>query len=116
MKFHSHNELPIDTNMTSYRGEIDISYYELCELFGPPLKEGFDDYKSDAEWHVQFENGAVATIYNWKNGRNYCGSDGLNVEAITEWHVGGHSADVMQLVRQVVREDVTGSATVLPLP
>lgn len=116
MKYHTHNELPIDINMTSYRGQIETSYYELCELFGPPMKDGFDDCKTDAEWNICFESGVVATIYNWKNGRNYLGSDGLDVEQITEWNVGGHSADAIQLVRQVVREDVTGRATALPLP
>lgn len=117
MKYCTHNELPIDTNHTSYKGEIDISYCELCELFGPPLKEGFDDCKSDAEWRIKFENGTIATIYNWKNGRNYCGPlNGLDVEEITEWNVGGHSIDAIQLVRQVIRQDITGMATALPLP
>jgi hypothetical protein len=31
----------------------------------------------------------VATIYNWKNGKNYCGEMGEPVEKMTYWHIGG---------------------------
>ena len=75
---------------TSLKGYISVDYSTLVEVFGPPHSDG-DGYKVDAEWMLQFSNGVVATIYNWKNGQNYCGEDGLLVEDITEWHVGGKS-------------------------
>lgn len=71
----------------SYRvGEIDISYSKLVELFGK--HDCFDNYKSDAEWIVKYGN-EVFTIYNYKDGKNYLGEDGKNVEEIRDWYIGG---------------------------
>lgn len=47
--------------------------------------------KVDAEWNIKFEDGTVATIYNWKNGKNYLGDVGLELMDIRRWHVGGYS-------------------------
>ena len=76
-----------DANGTSLAGHIDISYAELVERLGPSTET--DGYKVDAEWLLRFEDGTVATIYNYKTGRNYLGSDGLAVEDIRDWHIGG---------------------------
>lgn len=73
---------------TSLQGHITATYDELVELFGKP-HDFFDDFKCDAEWYVEFDDGTVATIYNWKNGRNYNGPDAPAVEAITAWNIGG---------------------------
>ena len=117
MKYFTHNQLSIDTNYTSFQGSLRAQYPELVYVFGKPLPDGeFDNYKSDAEWHVQFKDGQVATIYNWKNGRNYCGPDAPATEDITEWNIGGKTRDVVQRIHSLVRGDVTGTATILPLP
>ena len=76
-------------NGTCLQGYINTSYRDLVECFGEPHCDG-DGYKVDAEWMLRFEDGTVATIYNWKDGKNYCGEDGLAVEDITEWHIGGY--------------------------
>lgn len=60
-------------------------YSELVDLFGEPA-EG-DGYKVDARWVIEFEDGQVFTIYNWKNGPNY-GED-RKVKDINFWHIGG---------------------------
>jgi hypothetical protein len=78
-----------NSNGTSLQGYINTSYADLVACFGEP-DEHYDDYKSDANWDITFADGVCATIYNWKDGRNYCGADGLDVEDITEWHIGGH--------------------------
>ena len=57
-----------------------------------------DEYKTDVNWGLEFEDGTIATIYNWKNGKNYCGERGLPVEDITEWHIGGHEPRVASWV------------------
>ena len=109
MKFNTHNIDSINTNMTHLQGCITATYAQLVSTFGEPLKEGFDDYKCDAEWVVQFEDGTVATIYNWKNGINYCGSeDGIPTEQITDWRIGGHSnlAVEVDYVQQALKEGV----------
>ena len=73
---------------TSLQGEINVAYAELKKKFGMPGLLA-DCYKMDAHWAVLFNDGTVATIYNWKNGKNYKGARGTPKTRITEWHVGG---------------------------
>lgn len=87
MNYATHNDQEVDIDGTHFMGYVRASYDELVSLFGQPTDS--DGYKVDAEWHVLFRDGAVATIYNWKNGRNYLGEDGTPVQRITEWNVGG---------------------------
>ena len=84
------NDNSIDIGGTSYAGIVTANYSLLVERFGQP-SDSFDNYKSDAEWQIEFEDGSVATIYNWKDGKNYLGPDGLPIEDITEWHIGGRA-------------------------
>ena len=65
-------------------------YDDLVRIFGQPSKG--DGYKVDAEWTLQTPFG-VATIYNYKDGKNYIGEDGLRVDQIDTWHVGGTSKE-----------------------
>jgi len=78
----------------SLQGYINISYAKLVEALGEPGES--DGYKTDAEWSVEFVGGDIASIYNYKDGRNYLGEEGLAVEDITEWHIGGTSKDVVR--------------------
>lgn len=75
-----------DPSGTSLQGYLYSSYKNIVKVYGLPL-EG--DYKTDAEWIIKWEDGLIGTIYNWKNGKNYLGEDGLEVEDITEWNIGG---------------------------
>jgi hypothetical protein len=106
MQFITHNEDDsIITNMTCLRGHITTSYANLVDVFGEPMKDGFDDYKSDAEWIVQFEDGLVATIYNYKNGINYCGSEqGTPTHMIKDWNIGGHDVAVVTYIKDALKE------------
>lgn len=105
MQFITHNEDDsISTNMTCLRGHITSTYANLVDVFGEPMKDGFDDYKSDAEWVVQFEDGLVATIYNYKNGMNYCGSEGTPTHRITDWNIGGHDTAVVAHIIDALKE------------
>lgn len=93
-----------DINMTSLQGYIHTSYADLVGCFGEPSSDG-DGYKVDAEWEITFADGVVATIYNWKDGPNYCGEAGTPVEFIREWHIGGHrGTDVEGRVKEVINE------------
>lgn len=86
IKFTTHNDNYIQTSGTHLIGHVSTSYQKLVETFGHPLK---GDYKTDAEWDIQFSDGMVATIYNWKNGKNYCGEDGFELHEVDGWHIGG---------------------------
>jgi len=87
-EYKTHNDTKIKVDGTYMHGRIYADYPDLVEKFGPPIIHGDGD-KTDAEWALEFEDGTVATVYNWKNGINYCGADGKPVEHITEWNVGG---------------------------
>ena len=105
LDFETHNETEVRTNGTCLQGYINAHYYDLLEKFGEPSTHG-DGYKTDAEWLVEFEDGTVATVYNWKNGFNYCGTDGTPVEYITEWNVGGkHGTEAVNKIRLVLEQE-----------
>ena len=87
---------------TSLKGYVYADYSTLVEVFGEPAG-CYDDYKSDCAWDLVI-NGTVCTIYNYKDGQNYCGEDGLLVEDITEWHIGGHSRLAEQLVEGAIEQ------------
>jgi len=78
---------------TCYQATIEASYKDLVETWGEPSKG--DGYKTEAEWVIRLPNsGKVITIYNYKNSRSW-GAEYPDVTEVTEWHVGGHSADVV---------------------
>lgn len=88
-------------NGTSLKGYVDADYFDLVDCFGTPTSDG-DGYKVDAEWLLNFSDGTVATIYNYKDGMNYCGEAGLPVEDITDWHVGGHTPKALRNVEAML--------------
>lgn len=81
INFVTHNQDPnIEIAGTAHTGSINATYAELCAVFGPPIKET-ERPKVHAEWHVQFGDGVVGTIYDWRSGGA--------VESVKLWHVGG---------------------------
>ena len=80
--------MTIETTGTCYQGTIKSGFGTLCHMLGKP-EYLVNDFKCDVQWVLTFDDGSIATIYNWKNGKNYCGPEGLNVKEITLWNVGG---------------------------
>ena len=81
-----------DSNGTSLMGYVKCSYQHLIKRLGQPhlnCKVDSLDSKIDVEWILKFKDGTVSTLYNYKTGPNYLGSDGTQVEQMTVWHVGG---------------------------
>lgn len=95
------------TNGSHLVGNIRTTYKRLIETFGLP--HGSDGYKTDAEWSIEFEDGTIATIYNWKDGKNYLGAHGASLNDIEEWHIGGFNHDAVERVYDSVQ---TGSLTI----
>ena len=79
----------VDLNGTSLMGEFEVTYKEIKRIFGKE-NDVFDSYKSDASWKVMTPAGP-ASIYNYKNGKNYLGKEGTPKTNITEWHIGAHN-------------------------
>lgn len=107
--FKTHNDAYINVDGTHLQGYMQVSYQTLCDLFGPPGES--DGYKVDAEWAIKFSDGHVATIYNWKNGPAYCGSEGMFpheieewIRSIHEWHIGGTSQEAVDRVNELINE------------
>lgn len=100
MTFITHEKDPeLSISGTCLQGYVIAPYHKILELFGRPM-EG-DGYKTDVEWIVRFEDGLIATIYNWKNGPAYCG-DGMSVSLIDEWNIGGTSKDAVERITQLI--------------
>ena len=76
----------IDINGTHLVGTFSVSYKELKRIFGKETRDDME--KSDAMWLIETPNGP-ATIYDYKEGKNYNGSSGTPKTKITEWHIGG---------------------------
>ena len=80
----------VRTSGAHLQGHVNATYEELVRVFGEPNRES-DGYKTDAEWAftITRDGREVATIYNYKNGINYMGSQGIPVRKITRWNIGG---------------------------
>ena len=91
-------------NGTHLQGNVGATYHELVEIFGEPTRYEPDEYenKIDAQWSIKFEDGTVATIYNYKNGLNYLGAEGKRVSEISMWNVGGYDERAVTLVNDEV--------------
>lgn len=81
-----------DVNMTHFQGEVRTTYANLVEIFGEPDlgPDGDPNEKVTCEWCLEFEDGTVATIYDWKE-------YGPTPRAAYDWHIGGH--DRLAVVR-----------------
>ena len=103
IKAESLSEWDNRLNGSSLMGKAIGSYHELVELFGEPVVET-DEYKTDAEWIIRLD-GILLTIYNYKDGKNYLGADGLNVSQITDWHIGAKNQQAVWLLDEYFEQE-----------
>ncbi len=89
-----------DIGEVCLQGYVHATYSGLVKALGPP--HDTDGDKSDAEWFFKLGSGNIVSIYNYKDGRNYNGPEGLPVEDITEWHIGGATSDVVHEVNDLI--------------
>jgi len=88
MDFITSQQQPIETAGSHGIGVVEASYNMIKTAFGNPC--GSDDYKVQVEWAIQFEDGTIATIYDWKQGDLYNGEgNGTHFSKVEEWHIGG---------------------------
>jgi hypothetical protein len=88
-----------ESNMSCLQGRINVTYDMLYDTFGVP-ETGGD--KNDVEWVIKFEDGTIATIYDYKTGYNYNGSSGTPAQLNRDWHVGGFSNNAVELVKSAL--------------
>ena len=95
---------------THLQGNFNRPYLELIKILGKPdydyrKSDALTDNKISVEWEFKFSDDTddvIATIYNWKDGINYDDQDGVEVEKLTNWHIGGHSKKAVEKVLQLV--------------
>lgn len=108
--FQTHNDTHVDINMTHLLGycEAHTTFADLCSIFGKP--DTGDEYKVDAQWSIKFDDGKVASIYNYKTGKNYLGKEGFKTEDLRgeDWHIGGKDPIVVERVHKIVRDFLRG--------
>lgn len=94
MKFT--NTPDVQTNGTYLQGTVNTHYCTLVEVFGEPTfgtpTYGNDD-KVTVEWVLEFQDGTVATIYDWK-----C----RQTPGQYSWHVGGFNSDAVRRVEEAL--------------
>lgn len=83
---------------TSLQGYTETTLRKLVEVFGEPeyYPEG---EKVTTEWCLKFEDGTVATIYDWK--RYELGTPEL--DELMHWNVGGFSPVALATVEYQMR-------------
>ena len=98
MQYKTHNQDDlININGTHLQGCIVTNYYALERIFGKPITGQSGDGKVQAEWDLKFEDGLIGTIYDWKE-------YGTPVHNVQTWHIGGHDSEVVDRIRQIVKE------------
>lgn len=84
-----------DVNGTSLQGYMPAYLHQLIEVFGEP--EGGGD-KTTVEWCLEFEDGTVATIYDWKEYETPTG--------LYHWHIGGRNQKAVDRVTRAFKQGV----------
>ena len=81
-------------NGTSLVGYVKTTYARLVEVFGQPTFTNDADAfeKTQAEWVIVFDNGLVASIYDWKQ------YEAGVPQGLYDWHIGGTTEEVVNVV------------------
>lgn len=90
MKYTVTNEYS-DVYMTGLVGYVTTTYADLVEAFGKPLSGGD---KTNSEWIIKFDDGQVASIYDWKMPSTPVYD--------YDWHIGGSNKAVVARVAAVL--------------
>jgi len=93
-------------NFTQYKGDFGSSlqghfdqamtYQEVASVIGEATNNENIDNKVNWEWVLKFDDGVIATIYNYKD--NYRGKDAKRV-----WHIGGEDRVVVERVNELFK-------------
>lgn len=82
---------------TSGQGYVfDVTRAQIESVFGAPTYETEDWEKVTVEWSIQFEDGTIATIYDWKRYEDDLGTPEMDEQY--DWHVGGTAWRAVEIV------------------
>jgi hypothetical protein len=92
MKFDKGN---FDINGTHFLGNVYTTYEELCEYFGDPTEEDTGMDKVNCQWILKFQDGTIATIYDWDLSST--------PKRLYHWHVGGFNSKAVEYVYSIIK-------------
>ena len=99
MEFKTGNSLDTTGTGTSLQGYVTTTRSSLIQTVGMPTFSSDEDYeKVTTEWIIKFQDGTIATIYDWK--RYEEGAPVLN--EVYEWHIGGYSETAVSRVQETL--------------
>lgn len=84
-------------NGTHLQGYVNAYYHQLVEVFGEPTYSSGGD-KTTVEWVIEFKDGTIATIYDWKCYETPMGE--------YEWHIGGFDYAAVNHVQAVFSQQI----------
>ena len=88
---------------THLHGYITATRDEIEAVFGKPtIANGDPDDKVTTEWYLIFEDGTVATIYDWKR----YGLGAPYMDERIEWNIGGHDDTVRRSIANAMSRQV----------
>lgn len=80
-------------------GYVTATRNEIEAVFGSPLIEASFEGKVTTEWGIEFADGTIATIYDWK--RYEIGAP--RPTEVYEWHIGGHTRASVEAVSAALK-------------
>ena len=80
-------------------GYVRATYPELCQVFGAPISQPWDEDKSSVEWYLELEDGCIATLYDY-----YSSAIGNKPY---DWHIGGKTLTVADSVKAAIEANKT---------
>lgn len=93
-----------ETAGTFLQGHIETTRAELTRVFGEPTEYG-EGGKVTIEWGILFEDGTIATIYDWKRYELGTPTD----PELTTYNIGGFSARAAELVKSSMFKKISRS-------
>ena len=79
-------------NGTHLQGYVETTFDRLVDLFGDGLGGGD---KTTQEWVLEFSDGTIATVYDWKE---YSTPKGMYA-----WHIGGTSLQALRHAENAIK-------------
>ena len=76
----------------------------IAKAFQRRFRQELVNGKVDVEWNIMFNDGVVATIYNWKNGPASMGTNGTNPVDIKTWHIGGKTISAVYDIEEMLQK------------
>jgi hypothetical protein len=98
----------LDTSESCRQGKITTTRATLDSMIGQATLYPYCCEKSTAEWYVSFEDGLIATVYDYNYDLGLVNPPPADMEY--RWHIGGNSSEAVQRIAAILtNEDGTAA-------